>query len=185
MASAPATMSVWEIIMRFTPASILLASVLALSASSSIGKKASDSAAASPAAAWMAEGARTLDAGDMAQARAAYESALLLEPGNADIYFALGKIARAEKLPGKAIKYFDMVAKLEPKNQLALQAQGLAMMDKGAVESARDTLAKLKALCKTSCAATEPLAAAIAAGPPRFATAEANIPDKASPVENP
>jgi tetratricopeptide (TPR) repeat protein len=178
-------MSVREIIMRFTPASILLACVLAVSASSGIGKKGDEKGAASPATAWMQDGAQALATGDLAQARSIYESALLLDPGNADIYFALGRIARAEKLPGKAIKYFDMVVKLQPKNQLALQAQGLAMMDKGAIESARDTLVRLKALCKTSCALTEPLAAAIAAGPPRFATAEASAPDKASPVEKP
>jgi hypothetical protein len=57
------------------------------------------------------------------------------------------------------------------------------MMDKGAIESARDTLAKLKTLCKASCAVTEPLAAAIAAGPQRFATAETSAPEKASPVD--
>jgi tetratricopeptide (TPR) repeat protein len=185
MATAAATMSVWEIIMRFTPASIVLACVLALSASSGIGKKGDEKGVASPAAAWMTEGARALGAGDLPAARGAYESALLLDPGNPDIYFALGGIARAEKLPGKAIKYFDMVAKLDPKNQLAIQGQGLAMMDKGAIESARDALGKLKALCKTSCPAAEPLAAAIAAGPPRFATAEAKTTDKANPVEKP
>jgi tetratricopeptide (TPR) repeat protein len=185
MASAPATMSVWEMIMRFTPASVVLACALALSASSGMGKKGDDKAATTPASGWMAEGARALAAEDLAAARNAYETALLLDPGKADIYFALGRIARAEKLPGKAIKYFDMVTKLDPRNQLALQAQGLAMMDKGAIESARDTLAKLKGLCKTSCAVTEPLAAAIAAGPPRFATADAGAAEKAHPVAKP
>jgi tetratricopeptide (TPR) repeat protein len=185
MASMAATMSFWETIMRFTPASVALATLLALSASSGLGKKAPEPAVESAAAAWKTQGRLLEAAGDVSGARGAYESALVLAPADPDIYFALGKIARAEKLPGKAIKYFNMVEKLDPKNQLALQAQGLAMMDKGAVESARDALAKLKALCKTACAVTEPLAAAIAAGPPRFATAEAGAPEKANPAGKP
>jgi hypothetical protein len=46
------------------------------------------------------------------------------------------------------------------------------MMDKGATESARETLAKLRAICKASCASAEPLVAAIAAGGPKVASAE-------------
>jgi Flp pilus assembly protein TadD len=181
MASTPATITLLETIMRFTPASILLASMLALSASSVISKKAPDAGAA-PASTklWMDRGAAALSSGDVAQARANYETALLLSPGDANIYFALGKIARQQKLPGKAIKYFADTQRLDPKNQLAVQGEGLAMMDKGATESARETLAKLKTLCKSSCAVAEPLAAAIAAGPPKFASADVSAPEKAS-----
>ncbi len=79
-------------------------------------------------------------------------------------------------MPGRAIKYFDDVLRLDPKNQSALQEEGLAMMDKGAIESARQTLAQLKTMCAKNCAITEPLAAAIAAGPPKYMTAEASAP---------
>lgn len=178
--------------MRFTPAAILLTSVLALSASSSIGKpgpsasnsETSRAAVSTPAAAaWVEHGSAAYDAGDLAVAREAYESALLLSPGDPNIYFALGKIARAQKMPGRAIKYFDDVLRLDPKNQFALQEEGLAMMDKGAIESARQTLAQLKTMCAKNCAITEPLAAAIAAGPPKYMTAEASAPAKANPLE--
>ncbi len=107
---------------------------------------------------------------------------MLLSPGDPDIYFALGKIARGQKMPGRAIKYFDDALRLDPKNQAALQEEGLAMMDKGAIESARQTLAQLKTMCAKNCAITEPLAAAIAAGPPKYMTAEASAPAKASPL---
>jgi Flp pilus assembly protein TadD len=185
MASTPATMTILEKIMRFTPASILLASMLALSASSGTGKKAPAAVAATPASTkmWMDRGAAALSSGDTAQARGAYETALLLSPGDPNIYFALGQIARAQKLPGKAIKYFADVQRLDPKNQLAVQGEGLAMMEKGATESARETLAKLKTLCKSSCAVAEPLASAIAAGPPKFASADANPAEKAAPIK--
>lgn len=171
--------------MRFTPASILLASVFALSASSGIGKKAEGAAHDPAAQSWIARGAAALGAGDVETARSDYETALLLAPGDPAIYFELGKIARAQKLPGKAIKYFDDVLRLDADNQLALQAEGLAMMDKGATESARETLTKLKALCKSRCAVAEPLAAAIAAGPPKFASADEPASGKMPPVDKP
>lgn len=168
--------------MRFTPASILLATALALTASSGVGKKVPEAAVApSTAKVWTDYGAVAFQGGNIADARQAYESALLLTPGDPAIYYALGKIARAQKLPGKALKYFNDALRLDPKHQLALQGEGLALMDKGATESARETLAKLKTLCKTSCAVAEPLAAAIAAGPPKLATAEASRPDKPMP----
>lgn len=171
--------------MRFTPAAILLASALALSASSSLGKKGEEgprrSSAATP---WVESGSASLDTGDLMAARAAYETALLLAPGDPDIYFALGKIARAQGMPGRAIKYFDDVRRLDPKNQLAVQEEGLAMMDKGAIESARQALADLKTMCGKNCAVAEPLVAAIAAGPPKFITADAgNAATKANPLD--
>ena len=179
--------------MRFTPAAILLASVLAITASSSVGQKNNGPAkSATPAQmvspktpAWAARGAAALESGDLETARNAYETALLLSPGDPSIYFALGKIARAEKMPGRAIKYFDDVRRLDPGNQQAVLQEGLAMMDKGAVESARQTLAELQTMCKGSCAITEPLAAAIAAGPPKIQTADASGVEKANPVERP
>jgi tetratricopeptide (TPR) repeat protein len=168
----------WETIMRFTPAAILLAGALALSSSSSIGRIGPQGPSTihdtSPeAVAWADHGSAALDAGDLPGARNAYETALLLAPGDPNLYFALGKVARAEKMPGRAIKYFDDAIRLDPKNQTAVLEEGLAMMDKGAIESARQTLAQLKTLCAKNCAIAEPLAAAIAAGPPKVVTAEA------------
>jgi len=172
------TNSTWETIMRFTPAAALLAGALALSSSSSIGRIGPQGPSTihdtSPeAAAWAEQGSASLDSGDLPAARNSYETALLLAPGDPAIYFALGKIARAEKMPGRAIKYFDDAIRLDPKNQTAVLEEGLAMMDKGAIESARQTLAQLKTLCAKNCAIAEPLAAAIAAGPPKVVTAEA------------
>jgi cytochrome c-type biogenesis protein CcmH/NrfG len=166
--------TVLETIMRFTPASILLASALALSASSGISKEpAAPAAPSARAAQWILKGQEALAAGNVSAARDAYETALLLAPQDTGIYLALGRIARAQKVPGKAIRYFSRAQELDPNNQTALQGEGLAMMDKGATESARETLAKLRTVCKSSCASAEPLAAAIAAGGPKVASAEA------------
>lgn len=160
--------------MRFTPASIVLASALALSASSGIGGTGSkpQSAPDSPRAIQLIQKAQAeLAAGQIGTARSDFETAMLLSPQDPVIYLALGRIARAEKVPGKAIRYYNRVLQLDADNQLALQGQGLAMMDKGATESARQTLAKLRSICKSSCASADPLVAAIAAGAPKVASA--------------
>lgn len=165
--------------MRFTPASILLASALALSASSGIGKETTVQAPSARASQWIAKGQEALASGNINTARDAYETAALLAPQDPGVYLALGKIARAQKMPGKAIRYFTRAQDLDPNNQQALQGQGLAMMDKGATESARETLAKLRTVCKNNCASAEPLVAAIAAGAPKVAVAEApSLPKK-------
>jgi cytochrome c-type biogenesis protein CcmH/NrfG len=148
---------------------------LALSASAGLSQKA---AAPAPgfvdprANAWAAKGEAAFTAKNYSAARDAYETAMLLAPGNTDNYLALARIARAEKLPGLAIRFYNEVLRLDPQNQVALQGQGMAMVDKGAMESARETLAKLEALCKTECSAARPLAAAVAAGPPKTIAAE-------------
>jgi len=180
--------SFWETVMRFTPASILLASALALTASSTLGQKASRATATvapdARAVAWVEKGKQALAAEDVAKARDAYETALLLAPGEKSIYLALGKIARLQKMPGKAIRYYSRVLDDEPDNQAALQGEGLAMMEKGATESARETLAQLQKVCKASCPAADPLIAAIAAGAPKVVSAEsAAKPASGEPVE--
>lgn len=160
--------------MRFTPASILLASALALSASSGLSQRSALAEPSPQAAQWMAKGSAAMKAGDLSKSRDAYETALLLAPSQPAIFMELAKIARAQKMPGKAIRYYGRTLDLDPGNQLALQGEGLAMMDKGATESAREILAKLRLLCKSSCAGADQLAAAIAAGPPATVkTAEA------------
>lgn len=162
--------------MRFTPASILLATAFALSASSSIGgtSRIATPAASPRAVQWIEQGQAAFAAGNLPGARDYLETALLLAPQDKSIYLSLARIARAEKMPGKAIRYYGRVLDIDPDNQIALQGQGLAMMDKGATESARETLARLRGICKTSCAVAEPLIAAIAAGGPKVAVATAS-----------
>lgn len=159
--------------MRFTPASIALACALALTASAGISQKTQNPAYADPrTAGWTAKGAAALEANDLAAARDAYETALMLSPRDIGIHLALARIARAEKLPGRAIKYYADALAIDPNNQLALQGQGLAMVDKGARETARGVLAKLQATCKGNCPLTQPLIAAIGVGAPRIVASE-------------
>jgi len=186
MEANAATGGFWETLMRFTPAAIVLATALALTASAGISQQSAASASRGDqrAAAWATKGEAALRAGNYAAARDAYETAMLLSPGDPANFIAMARIARAEKLPGLAIKYYADALRLDPRNQLALQGQGLAMVDKGAIESARETLAKLEALCKGDCPAAQPLIAAVKAGPPKLVAAEdVKLKPTAQPVE--
>jgi tetratricopeptide (TPR) repeat protein len=178
--------SLWETMMRFTPAALTLAAVMALTASAGLSQKAQAPQGFSDqrATAWMAKGAAAQRAGDLLAARDAYETAMLLSPGDPSNYIALASIARAQKLPGLAIRFYNEALRLDPQNQAALQGQGLAMVDKGAMESARETLAKLQALCKGECPAAQPLANAVKAGPPKIIAAEdVNLKPKAQSTD--
>ena len=72
-----------------------------------------------------------------------------------------------------------------PINLAAIAGEGQALVEKGALEKAKGSLAKLESLCGASCPETQTLSATIAAGPPaRVQTAEAVLPDANSPQAN-
>ena len=73
----------------------------------------------------------------------------------------------------------------DPRNLAAIAGEGQALVEKGALEKAKGSLAKLESLCGASCPETQTLSATIAAGPPaRVQTAEAVLPDANSPQAN-
>lgn len=154
--------------MRFTPAAVSLAVLLAVTSSVSIGQKPSpiDSRSVS----WAQRGAAALSAGKLSEATDAYEAALVLDPRNQVAYVGMAKVAQAQGLPGKAIRFYDNALHLDPNDVISLQGQGQAMLEKGAVSSARNNLAKIKTLCKARCEAGDKLASAISttgSAPPR------------------
>ena len=159
--------------MRLTPIALSAAIVLATMASAGHGQRPDDqidprSLALTQQAAALTAAGRFSEATDM------LESALAIDPRNRSAYVALGRVAQGEKLPGKAIKYYSEALALEPNDLSALTGQGEALVERGAVERAKQNLAKIKTLCKTSCAQATTLAAIIAKGPPpQVVTAQA------------
>ncbi|CAN5175749.1 hypothetical protein BH10PSE13_BH10PSE13_03860 [soil metagenome] len=154
--------------MRFTPAAVSLAVLFAMTSSVSIGQK--PSSLNSRSVQWSEMGVTAFSANDLDKATDAYETALALDPRNRVAFLGLAQIAQKQDLPGKAIRYYDEALALDPKDVSALQRQGLAMLEKGAVESARGNLAKIKQSCK-NCDAANQLATAIASNgvaPPRI-----------------
>lgn len=99
------------------------------------------------------------------------ETALAVDPRNRGAYIALGRVAQAQRLPGKAIGLYADALRLEPNDQAALAGQGEAFVQRGAVERARANLTRLRTLCGQNCAAAEQLAAVIQRGPPAEAMA--------------
>jgi len=151
--------------MRFSPVAVALSLTLLTVSSGVIGQKADDQI--NPrSVALLAEGQAALRAGDLEKANDTLETALAIDPRNRAAFVALGRVAQAQQLPGKAIRMYFEALSLEPNDVNALSAQGEAMVQKGAVERARANLARVKALCKAECAPAVQLAAAIAKGPP-------------------
>lgn len=111
-----------------------------------------------------ARAART--AGTLDQATDLLESALAVDPKNRRAFLELAEIAKAQGLPGKAIRYYREALELEPNDVTALAGQGDALVQKGALVKARENLAKVKRLCGTSCPEEGRLAAVIEKGPP-------------------
>jgi tetratricopeptide (TPR) repeat protein len=155
----------WESVMRFSPAAVAMALVLATVSSSVESQKPDDQIdPRSTALLTRAEAAR--GAGQLEQAQDLLETALAIDPRNRAAYVAMGRVATAQALPGKAVRFYREALTIDPNDVAALSGQGVAMVERGAVERAKDNLAKVRTLCKAECPQAATLAAAIAKGPP-------------------
>jgi Tfp pilus assembly protein PilF len=165
--------------MRFSPVAIALSLSLLAVSSGVNGQKADDQINPKSTVLYN-EGQTAFRAGNLEAANDAFETALAIDPRNRAAFVALGRVAQAQQLPGKAIRMYFEALSLEPNDVNALSAQGEAMVQKGAVERAKANLARVRALCKTECAPATQLAAAIAKGPPPAIVA-AKATDKVPP----
>ena len=152
--------------MRFSGPAIALAAVMAVASSMGSGQKPDDQI--NPRSiALMQAGETARRAGDLSGAADLIETALAVDPRNRAAFVALGRVAQAQQLPGKAIRLYREALVLEPNDVAALAGQGEAMVQKGAVERAKVNLTRIRTLCKAApCAPATTLAAAIAKGPP-------------------
>jgi Tfp pilus assembly protein PilF len=119
-------------------------------------------------------GAAALAKGDAMAAIDSYEAALAADPKNVQAYTGLASAYDHLGLQGKAIKYYREALALNPSDVNALEAQGKALIARGATARAQVNLARIKALCKTDCTAATRLQTAL-----NTATASA---DPAKPV---
>lgn len=159
--------------MRVTAISAAAALML-LTVSTSLMAQRPDDQIDPKSTALVQQGRAAQAAGNLDGATDALESALAIDPRNRAAFIALAEVARARDLPGKAIRFYHEALMLEPNDVSALRGQGEAMVQKGAVEKAKDNLAKIRTLCGAgACNDGTLLAAAIAKGPPITATAQA------------
>lgn len=125
-------------------------------------------------------------AGNLDAATDSLETALAVDPRNRAAFIALAEIARAKGLPGRAIRLYHEALVLEPNDVAALRGQGEAMVQKGAVEKAKENLARIRTICGAgACNDGTLLAAVIAKGPPPTVTAASNPPATAPAVTAP
>ena len=151
--------------MRLTPIALSLAVALGTMASAGHGQKPDDQI--DPRSLAVAAEAQTLlNAAKYQEATDLYETALAVDPRNRQAYVGIARVAQAQKLPGKAIRFYSEALKLEPNDVNAIAGQGEAYVQRGAVERARRNLERLKTLCAAPCTQATTLAAVIAKGPP-------------------
>jgi Tfp pilus assembly protein PilF len=154
-----------EMLMRLTPIALSAAIMLATVASAGFSQKPDDQI--DPRSVALTQQAQTLTAqGRYVEATDLLESALAVDPRNRAAYIGLARAAEGQKLPGKAIKFYFEALKLEPNDVAALAGQGEALVQRGAVERAKQNLERIKTLCTTPCPQATQLAAIIARGPP-------------------
>lgn len=157
--------------MRFTSVAVALG-LAAASISASIHAQRPDDQIDPRSVALMkqAEGARA--AGNLDGATDLLETALAVDPRNRQAFVVLAQVSQARGLPGKAIRLYREALLLDPTDVDALSGQGEAMVAKGAVERAKQNLARVRTLCKGQCPQATVLATRIAKGPPPIATAQ-------------
>ena len=152
--------------MRFTSVAIA-AALTALALSTSLSAQRTDEPIDARSLALVEQGRAARSAGDLDRATGLFESALAVDPRNRGAFIQLAGVAQAQKLPGKAIRFYREALALEPNDRLALKGQGEALVAKGAVAQAKINLGKIRVLCaKAACPEATTLAAAIAKGPP-------------------
>jgi Tfp pilus assembly protein PilF len=174
-----------EMWMRITSVSVAAALTL-VCASTSLSGQRPDSQIDPRSTALLQQGRAALSSGDLDGATGLIESALVIDPRNREAFVTLAQVAARQDLPGKSIRLYREALVLEPNDPVALKGEGEALVQKGAVARARDTLAKLRVVCGTNCPAATELAATIAKGPPVTATAQQAAPTPgATPTTTP
>ena len=172
-----------EYLMRLTPILISLGIAAATIASAGNGQRPDDQVDPRSAA-LVAQAQTRTSAGQYEQAIDLLETALAVDPGNRGAYIQLGRVAQAQRMPGKAIGYYADALRLEPNDVNALASQGEAYVQRGAVDRARQNLQRVQSLCAQPCPQAQQLASVIQRGPPAEVLA-AQRPEQGAPPVTP
>ena len=152
--------------MRYTSVAVAAALTLLTVATAVQGQRA-EQAIDARSLALLAKARMLQAAGNLDAATDTLESAVAVDPRNRDAFVVLAEVAQARGLPGKAIRLYREALSLDPNDVAALRGQGEALVARGALQRARDNLARIKAVCgKRACPEIASLSASIAKGPP-------------------
>lgn len=116
--------------------------------------------------------------GKFAEAADLLETALAVDPRNRSAFVDLARVAKQQKLFGKAIRLANEALQLEPNDLDAIEVQGEAMVELGALPRARENLAKLQKLCSNNCRQVAALSSAITRGPTVASASVPKVPKK-------
>jgi tetratricopeptide (TPR) repeat protein len=108
---------------------------------------------------------KELAAGKLMEAGDLLETAVAVDPRNRGAFVDLARVAKQQKLFGKAIRLANEALQLEPNDLDAIEVQGEAMVELGAVPRAKEYLSKLQKLCSSNCKQVAELSSAISRGP--------------------
>ena len=102
----------------------------------------------------------------MSQSRAAeaadlYEAALVADPRNSNAFIGLGRAYERMGMTGRAISYYRKALTINPNDVTALEASGMALITKGSLAQAQETLDRLRRVCPKGCVQAERLANAL------------------------
>jgi tetratricopeptide (TPR) repeat protein len=172
-----------EYLMRLTPIVLSVAIAAATMASAGNGQRPDDQTDPRSTA-LVAQAEAQSAAGRHNEAIDLLETALAVDPGNRGAYIALAHVAQAQRLPGKAVRYYADALRLEPNDVTALAGQGEAYVQRGAIERARRNLQRVQTLCHQPCPQAQQLAAVIQRGPPADVLASQR-PEQGAPPTTP
>lgn len=110
---------------------------------------------------------KLLDAGNL------LETAVAVDPRNRSAFVDLARVAKQQKLFGKSIRLANEALALEPNDLDAIEVQGEAMVELGAIPRAKQNLVRLQKICSANCRQVAALSNAITRGP---TVASAKIP---------
>ena len=111
------------------------------------------------------QGESLFAAGRYLEAEDSLETALAVDPRNRSAFVDLARGADHQKLYGNAILLASKALDLEPNDVNAIEIEGEAMAELGAIPRAKENLAKLQKLCVSGCPQIAELSAAITRGP--------------------
>jgi tetratricopeptide (TPR) repeat protein len=124
------------------------------------------------------QGQAQLAAGNLMEAGNLLETAVAVDPRNRSAFVDLARVAKQQKLFGKAIKLANEALELEPNDLDAIEVQGEAMVELGAIPRAKENLAKLQKLCVANCRQVADLSAAMSKGPTVASVTPTDVPKK-------
>ena len=111
------------------------------------------------------QGEALIAAGKLVEAAGLLETSLAVDPRNRSAFVNLARIAKQQKLFGTTIRLANEALQLEPNDLDALEVQGQAMVELGAIPRAKANLMRMQKICASDCRQVATLSSAITRGP--------------------